>query len=146
MKAGFAARMLLPARTVSAVFLTYLAPPAYNPLMKTERTNPVTTDQFNTEQLNNEQLNTEQPNTEQSDKDRSVKEGTDTAPEKKSYPWTLKRAGALAGIILLVGMYVVAFAASFFAGPASRTLLRVSFALTVIVPLLLWILLWAAGK
>jgi len=75
-----------------------------------------------------------------------INEVTDTAPVKKSYPWTWKRIAAIAGIAALAGMYVAAFIASLFSGPAAQTLLRVSIALTVIVPLLLWILLWAAGR
>lgn len=59
---------------------------------------------------------------------------------------TLKRIAALAGIVLLAGMYVVSLIAALFDFPGSDTLFRVSFAMTLAVPLFLFIFIWAIGR
>ena len=60
----------------------------------------------------------------------------------KKAPWTLKRAAALFAVILLVTMYLLAFVSAIFHFPGSAALLRISLALTVVLPLFLWILIW----
>ena len=68
-----------------------------------------------------------------------------TESDKKKYPWTLKRAAALFAVILLVTMYLLAFVSALFRFPGSAALLRISLALTVVLPLFLWILIWGIG-
>ena len=63
----------------------------------------------------------------------------------KKAPWTLKRAAALFAVILLVTMYLLAFVSALFRFPGSAALLRISLALTVVLPLFLWILIWGIG-
>ena len=63
----------------------------------------------------------------------------------KKAPWTLKRAAALFAVILLVTMYLLAFVSALFHFPGSAALLRISLALTVVLPLFLWILIWGIG-
>ena len=63
----------------------------------------------------------------------------------KKAPWTLKRAAALFAVILLVTMYLLAFVSAIFHFPGSAALLRISLALTVVLPLFLWILIWGIG-
>ena len=77
-------------------------------------------------------MNTEHSNT-----------NTHKAGSGKKPPWTLKRAAALFAVILLVTMYLLAFVSALFRFPGSAALLRISLALTVVLPLFLWILIWA---
>ena len=79
-------------------------------------------------------MNTEHSNT-----------NTHKAGSGKKAPWTLKRAAALFAVILLVTMYLLAFISALFRFPGSAALLRISLALTVVLPLFLWILIWGIG-
>ena len=79
-------------------------------------------------------MNTEHSNT-----------NTHKAGSGKKAPWTLKRAAALFAVILLVTMYLLAFVSALFRFPGSAALLRISLALTVVLPLFLWILIWGIG-
>ncbi len=79
-------------------------------------------------------MNTEHSNT-----------NTHKAGSGKKPPWTLKRAAALFAVILLVTMYLLAFVSALFRFPGSAALLRISLALTVVLPLFLWILIWGIG-
>lgn len=64
--------------------------------------------------------------------------------EKKSF--SLKRIAALAGVVLLAGMYIVSLIAALFDFPGSDRLFRISFALTLVLPIFLFIFIWAAGR
>ena len=67
------------------------------------------------------------------------------ADSGKKAPWTLKRAAALFAVILLVTMYLLAFVSAICHFPGSAALARISLALTVVLPLFLWILIWGIG-
>ncbi len=61
-------------------------------------------------------------------------------------PWTPKRIAAIIAIVLLAGMYLFTLYAALTARPGADSLFRASLAMTIGVPILLWILLWAWGK
>lgn len=61
-------------------------------------------------------------------------------------PMTFKRIAALAGVVILLGMYVVSLIAALLDFPGSEKLFRVSFAMTLAVPLFLFIFIWAIGR
>lgn len=65
---------------------------------------------------------------------------------RETSSWTPKRIAALAGVVLLAGMYVVSLIAALFDFPGSYTLFRVSFAMTLAVPIFLFIFIWAIGR
>ena len=65
---------------------------------------------------------------------------------RETSSWTPKRIAALAGVVLLAGMYVVSLIAALFDFPGSDTLFRISFAMTLAVPIFLFIFIWAAGR
>lgn len=65
---------------------------------------------------------------------------------RETSSWTPKRIAALAGVILLAGMYVVSLIAALFDFPGSDTLFRISFAMTLAVPIFLFIFIWAIGR
>ena len=65
---------------------------------------------------------------------------------RKKAPMTVKRIAALLGVILLAGMYVVSFIAALFDFPGSDTLFRISFAMTLAVPIFLFIFIWTIGR
>ena len=65
---------------------------------------------------------------------------------RETSSWTPRRIAALLGVILLAGMYVVSLIAALFDFPGSGTLFRVSFAMTLVVPIFLFIFIWAAGR
>ncbi len=70
----------------------------------------------------------------------------DQKKSPKKSPWTLKRIAAIVGIVLLAGMYVTALVAAIFDFPGSDKVLRASFAMTLVVPLFLFIFIWAIGR
>ncbi len=70
----------------------------------------------------------------------------DQKKNRKKTPMTPKRIAALAGVVLLAGMYVVSLIAALFDFPGSDGLFRLSFALTLVVPLFLFIFIWAIGR
>ena len=76
-------------------------------------------------------------------KTASPKPKTDTA---KKYKWTAKRIIALIAVILLAGLYIVTFISACLSSPGSERLFRFCLAMTIAVPLIAWILLWAVGK
>ena len=57
-------------------------------------------------------------------------------------PWTAKRVAAVAGIVLLVGMYLVTFVSALIGTPGANRLLRISLGMTIAVPIFLWIFIW----
>ena len=59
---------------------------------------------------------------------------------------SLKRIAALAGVVILLGMYVVSLIAALFDFPGSDKLFRISFALTLALPIFLFIFIWAIGR
>ena len=61
-------------------------------------------------------------------------------------PWTPKRIAAIVAIVLLVGMYLFTLYAALTARPGADQLFRASLGMTIGVPILLWIVLWAWGK
>ena len=72
------------------------------------------------------------------------KKTKDTAKKKEA--WTVKRIAALAGVVLLAGMYVVSLFAALFDFPGSDKLFRASFAMTLAVPIFLFIFIWTIGR
>ncbi len=58
-------------------------------------------------------------------------------------PWTLRRIAAIAAIVLLVGMYLVTFVAAILSHPGAADLFRASLTMTIAVPIMLWIILYA---
>ncbi|MDC7294710.1 MULTISPECIES: HAD family hydrolase [unclassified Butyrivibrio] len=67
---------------------------------------------------------------------------TDNNKEKTP---TYKRVLALAGIVLLVGMYVALFVLALVGSPATFNLFVGCVAATVAIPIMLWLLIWVIG-
>ncbi len=63
----------------------------------------------------------------------------------KKKGFTAKRFAAIIGIILLLAMYVVTLVAAIIDFPQSNQLFRACIGLTIAVPILLWIFIWAVG-
>ena len=61
------------------------------------------------------------------------------------YPWTLRRIIAVCALALLALLYVVTIIAALTASPGADDLFRFCIGMTVAVPIMAWILLWAAG-
>lgn len=61
-------------------------------------------------------------------------------------PWTVKRAAAVAGIVLLVALYVVTFVSALIGTEGAGRLFRFSLGMTIAMPIFLWILIWCVGK
>jgi len=64
---------------------------------------------------------------------------------RKKYPWTLKRVLAWVLIAALVSMYLVTFVLSLSSSPAAGTAFRASLLLTIALPVIAWIFIWAVG-
>ncbi len=63
---------------------------------------------------------------------------------KKSAP-SAKQIAAIAGIILLVTLYIVTLVAAIIDSSVGARLFRACIGLTIAVPILLWIFIWAIG-
>ena len=61
-------------------------------------------------------------------------------------PWTAKRVAAVAGIVLLVGLYVLTFVSALIGTESSGRLFRFSLGMTIAVPIFLWVFIWCVGK
>ena len=61
-------------------------------------------------------------------------------------PWTVKRAAAVAGIVLLVALYVVTFVSALIGTEGAGRLFRFSLGMTIAVPIFLWIFIWCVGR
>lgn len=59
----------------------------------------------------------------------------------KKNKWNLKKVCALVGLLILVGMYVLSFIAAFSKSENAFGLLMTSFALTFIIPLMMYCIL-----
>lgn len=57
----------------------------------------------------------------------------------------VRRTAALAGVILLVGLYLVTFVLALLGNETSAGLLRFCFGMTIFVPLFIWVVTWCAG-
>ncbi len=55
--------------------------------------------------------------------------------------WTLKRVVAIIAIALLVGLYILTLVAALLSTPESSTLFRVSLILTVVIPVLSYLII-----
>ncbi len=53
----------------------------------------------------------------------------------------MKRAGAILGVILLVGMYLVTLVFALIDSPWALDALKISIGLTILIPVLLWVYL-----
>ncbi len=58
----------------------------------------------------------------------------------------VQRGAAIAGIVLLAGMYVAALVAALLDTPWAGRMLRLCLGLTVAVPVFLWICIWSVGR
>lgn len=58
----------------------------------------------------------------------------------------LRRILAWVGIVLLAGMYVADLILALIGSPAAMTLLKISLFMTLVLPLLLWVMLVLLGK
>ena len=70
----------------------------------------------------------------------------DQKKNTRKSPRTLKRIAAIAGIVLLLGMYITALVAAVFDFPGAEKIFRASFAMTLAVPIFLFIFIWAIGR
>ena len=68
-----------------------------------------------------------------------------TTPDNSS-KWNSKRIVALAGVILLVLMYVLTLVAAIFDRTASGSLFRASLIASFCIPFLIWIYIWLYGQ
>lgn len=57
----------------------------------------------------------------------------------------VRRLAALAGVILLAGLYLVTFVLAVLGNEKSAGLLRFCFGMTIFVPLFIWVVTWCAG-
>ncbi len=69
-----------------------------------------------------------------------------TTPNNSSSKWNSKRIVALAGVILLVLMYVLTLVAAIFDRTASGSLFRASLIASFCIPFLIWIYVWLYGQ
>jgi len=69
---------------------------------------------------------------------RSVS-GKETAADK------VRRVAALAGVVLLLGLYLVTFVLAVIGNERSTQLLRFCFGMTIFVPLFIWVVTWCVG-
>ena len=76
----------------------------------------------------------------------STNEKPNTGASGQKAPWTLKRAAAVAGIVLLVAMYVVTLVSALMGTPGAGRLFRFSLGMTIAVPIFLWIFIWCVGR
>ena len=61
-------------------------------------------------------------------------------------PWTLRRILAWIGILLLLFLYAATFVSAVLSSPGAGRLFRFCVGMTIVVPVFIWILCWAAGK
>ena len=64
---------------------------------------------------------------------------------KESAVDRVRRIAALAGVVLLVGLYLVTFVLAVIGNARSTQLLRFCFGMTIFVPLFIWVVTWCAG-
>lgn len=57
----------------------------------------------------------------------------------------VRRVAALAGVVLLVGLYLVTFVLAVIGNERSTQLLRFCFGMTIFVPLFIWVVTWCVG-
>ena len=57
----------------------------------------------------------------------------------------IRRIAALAGVVLLVGLYVVTFILAVAGNENSSRLLHFCFGMTIFVPIFIWVVTWCAG-
>lgn len=57
----------------------------------------------------------------------------------------VRRIAALAGVVLLVGLYLVTFVLAVIGNERSTQLLRFCFGMTIFVPLFIWVVTWCVG-
>ena len=69
---------------------------------------------------------------------RAVRTAGASTSGRKKYPWTPKRVLAWLLIIALVSMYLAS-------SPAAGSAFRASLLLTIALPVIVWILIWAIG-
>ena len=72
--------------------------------------------------------------------------GNDKKDAGGKAPWTAKRVAAVAGIVLLVGLYLLTFISACIGTESSGKLFRFSLGMTIAVPIFLWIFIWCVGK
>ena len=75
-------------------------------------------------------------------RDASEKKGVSG---KESAVDRVRRIAALAGVVLLVGLYLVTFVLAVIGNARSTQLLRFCFGMTIFVPLFIWVVTWCAG-
>ncbi|MBQ9612340.1 MAG: hypothetical protein IJV14_07090 [Lachnospiraceae bacterium] len=73
-------------------------------------------------------------------------DSSNNGSNKEKSPWTIRRILAIAAIIFLAGMYVLTLIAALISSPGAGQLFRACLGLTIAVPILLWIILWALGR
>ena len=76
----------------------------------------------------------------------STNEKPNAGASGQKAPWTVKRIAAVAGIVLLVAMYVVTLISALIGTPGAGKLFRFSLGMTIAVPIFLWIFIWCVGK
>ena len=57
----------------------------------------------------------------------------------------VRRVAALAGVVLLIGLYLVTFVLAVIGNERSTQLLRFCFGMTIFVPLFIWVVTWCVG-
>ena len=58
---------------------------------------------------------------------------------------SIRRIAALAGVVLLAGLYVVTFVLAVLGNEKSTQLLRFCFGMTIFVPIFVWVVTWCVG-
>ncbi len=57
----------------------------------------------------------------------------------------IRRIAALAGVVLLAGLYLVTFVLAVLGNEKSTQLLRFCFGMTIFVPIFVWVVTWCVG-
>ena len=69
----------------------------------------------------------------------------EAASGKENISGRVRRAAALMGVVLLVGLYLVTFVLAILGKERSTQLLRFCFGMTIFVPLFIWVVTWCVG-
>jgi hypothetical protein len=78
------------------------------------------------------------------EENRSISD-RESASGKESIADRVRRFAALAGVILLAGLYLVTFVLALLGNEKSTGLLRFCFGMTIFVPLFIWVVTWCVG-
>ena len=80
-----------------------------------------------------------------SNEEKRSTSGREAESGKENISGRVRRAAALMGVVLLVGLYLVTFVLAILGNERSTQLLRFCFGMTIFVPLFIWVVTWCVG-